>query len=447
MLLVPHEADARSATLWVGALDEPGLTTAALELRQVDGPIIGLGPAWDREVAGGGRQVAVRRVSVGGLEPRVRYRFELRRGGELVSDATLTTLPEAVPGLEDRPFTILLGSCFARQRDGGGSVGQAYAALPADGRPDLKILCGDQVYLDGFGLDTFVPVTSRDGLMARHLGTYAAAWTQDPGFRQLLRDGATMFTSDDHDFWNNAPNPSITAPQTYVRSIREAWWQVALALGDAFQPRPDPARRTVVVGDLTIHVPDTRRGRSEGTRTLLPDDELRAIEGWARTLPGPGCLVLGQVLFAGQTGWKGKFTDWGLPDFGDDYARIVKAVRSAPHAVVILTGDVHFGRVAVFRPASGVEIVEVVASPLSLIFPIPSHDWHAAPDRFPAHDIPGIVGDRVETETTYSLNVNHFATVELSRSGAFTRLRVRAWPVATNGAPPQPSHEFERWIA
>src|SRR5215217_3887038 len=39
---------------------------------------------------------------------------------------------------------------------------------------------------------------------------YVANWTQvggeDAGFRRLLADGANYFCSDDHEFWNNAPN-------------------------------------------------------------------------------------------------------------------------------------------------------------------------------------------------------------------------------------------------
>ena len=53
------------------------------------------------------------------------------------------TLPERVPSLEERPFTILLGSCFAQKKDGAGNVGRTFALLPSDVRPDLKLLCGD----------------------------------------------------------------------------------------------------------------------------------------------------------------------------------------------------------------------------------------------------------------------------------------------------------------
>ena len=53
-----------------------------------------------------------------------------------------------LPTFEEKPFTVLLASCFCKREDDEGAVGRTYAQLPAGSRPDVKILCGDQVYLD-----------------------------------------------------------------------------------------------------------------------------------------------------------------------------------------------------------------------------------------------------------------------------------------------------------
>ena len=150
LLLVPHEVGLDRVELWVGALDEPDIDPAALSV----GLAIPAAPAptpigaWDGIVSAGPRSIRFRRLVIDGLLPRGRYRFELRLDGRVVSDAVATTLPERLPSLDERPFTIMLGSCFARAADGAGNAGRAYAQLPADVQPDIKILCGDQVYLD-----------------------------------------------------------------------------------------------------------------------------------------------------------------------------------------------------------------------------------------------------------------------------------------------------------
>ena len=114
---------------------------------------------------------------------------------------------------------------------------------------------------------------------------------------------------------------------------------------------------------------------------------------------------------------------------------------------MILTGDVHFGRVAVCELLNGQEIVEVVASPLALVAPIPANEWRAAPVRFPAESAPGLVQQAVRTESVYQFNGNHFATIGFSRSGGRVRMRVQAWPTENKGRPPTPVRTYEHWIS
>ena len=318
----------------------------------------------------------------------------------MLASATVGTLPDRLPGLAERPFTILLGSCFARQADGGGTVGRAYSLLPADARPDVKILCGDQVYLDAPSFWTVVPATTDDEIRRRLIEIYLAAWTQRPGFHDLLADGPNVFTSDDHDYWNNAPHWSVTAPATMKEDLRDKWWAAAHELYRAFQRPMPPGTTCVEMDGLSILVADTRTNRDADPKPdgrFMSDVDLEAVRDWAGSLRTPGCLVVGQLLFSGTAGWKGRFSDYGLPDFAQ-YPALVSALESAGHTVIVLSGDVHFGRVAVCEIVPGREVVEVVASPLSLVAPIPKNDWHAAPELYPSEAFPGHVQRPIRTE-------------------------------------------------
>ena len=449
LLLVPHEVGSHQIELWVGAIDEPAVLPTSLTVRV----LLGSGPAvttvvetgvgsWDEEVTARKRSVAYRRIPFAGLLPGTRYRFELLRDHTVVpgAEASASTLPDRLPGVNERPFTVLLGSCFARGADGAGNAGRAYSLLPADARPDLKILCGDQVYLDQPTLEFILFAHDEERLRERHLANYAKAWTQTGGFRELLRDGGTFFSSDDHDFWNNAPNATVIARDTWTAEGRCAWMRAATTLYEAFQRRKRVGS-SFQVENLSFFVADTRIGRSESTTAFAGEEEIAAIETWIAGLTGPGCLVLGQLLFSGTSGLKGRFMDYGLPDF-DQYPRLVRAFMGTPHTIVILTGDVHFGRVAVCQIEPGRDIVEVVASPLALVAKVPPNTWSEAPHDFPAAATGGFRRS-VQTAEAFRLNDNQFTTIGFDRAGAFVRMRVQAWPVETNGRLPKPSHQFD----
>jgi hypothetical protein len=446
LLLVPHEVASDRVELWVGAIDEPAVQPASLAISALGLP--GSTPVghWDGTVTGGSRSISFRRLAITGLQPRGRYRFEMRRNGDLVSDAIATTLPVELPRLDERPFTIMLGSCFARSADGAGNAGRAYSQLPADARADLKILCGDQVYLDQPTTEFLGHTHNADQLRERHLGNYANAWSQTGGFRELLRVGGTYFSSDDHDFWNNAPNPTIIARDTWFQQGRDDWKAAAKALYGAFQRPIESAAATFKVGTLSFFVADTRLDRTTERDAFATDAQLVAIENWLAGLDGPGCLVVGQLMFSGKAGLFGRWMDWGLADF-KQYHRIAQALLAARHTVVILTGDVHFGRIAICELTPGRDIVEVVASPLALVAPVPPNKWKPAPDLFPTEAMNGIARRPVRTVEGFRLNANQFSTVGFTRTGAFVRMQVRAWPVETNGLQPVPSHVFEHTLS
>ena len=442
-LLIPGPATATTATLWAAAIDEPD-DPKKLEIVVASGERQVLGK-WDYDLEGGKRRVHIRRVEFTGLGVRSRRLAELRRAGGTVARAMMGTLPKQVPSLEERPFTILLGSCFAQKKDGAGNVGRTFALLPSDVRPDLKLLCGDQVYLDAPSFWTVFPAFTEGELKRRLLESYLAAWTQEPGYHTLLADGPNAFTADDHDFWNNAPKGSVTAPATLIPGLRKRWLDEATRLYRAFQ-RPDLGLIEMDMDGLSIRVGEVRVDRTETDERFMTATDLDKIRTWASDLKSPGCLVLGQVLFTAPAGTISRHMDLGLPDF-QQYRELLDALRKAPHTVVILTGDVHFGRVSVCQFLNGQEIVEVIASPLALVASFPSNEWKTAPGLYPAVAAPAFVQRPITTEKDYQFNGNHFATIGFSRSGGRVRMRVQAWPTENKGRPPVPVRTYERWIS
>ena len=63
--------------------------------------------------------------------------------------------------------------------------------------------------------------------------------------------------------------------------------------------------------------------------------------------------------------------DRGLPDFPEQYTRLCDALIATPQDVLVLSGDVHFGRVAeveIERPGrGGARVYEVISSPMALV--------------------------------------------------------------------------------
>jgi hypothetical protein len=247
-LLVPHGATAATATIWVGAIDED-VRARSVELEfssDHDSGVVELDASgwqkwksyypldrrslnpldWLPKSSPEERKLYYQRVTIGlekRLKPRTSYFLKLRIDGETVDlkdqlgTAQVTTLPAALPTEEEEnPLTLLLGSCFYCPNDREGLVGKTYHHIPGDKKPDIKVLCGDQVYLDNPWRDTTIKWTRSyrvPGLFRATLfqkyeknSTQVRGEDEDAGFRQLLRDGPNYFCPDDHEFWNNAPN-------------------------------------------------------------------------------------------------------------------------------------------------------------------------------------------------------------------------------------------------
>jgi hypothetical protein len=312
-LVVPQDASTNNATVWIGAIDEPFNPSQIRLVSDLgDHP---LQPRWERWVSrNGAHRLDYQRAIITGLQPGTRLPVRLLVNNQPQADARVTTLPAQLPTLGDKPFTVLLGSCFCQREDAEGAVGRTYVQLPAAARPEVKILCGDQVYLDDPWQHYLWNIHDPSELEAEFFRNYRATWMQEPGFRQLLTDGANYFSPDDHDYWNNAPNFATVIRDTWSHDGRQQWFATANQFYQMFQT---PARvTTFAVGPLSFLIADTRSHRDSHQRHFMLPTDLDAVGEWLHHLTGPGVLVVGQPVFRPKTGLlRGTFADWNLPDY------------------------------------------------------------------------------------------------------------------------------------
>jgi hypothetical protein len=442
-LLVPQGASPDSVTVWIGTRQEP---SANWKLQAGLLPAIAIDPNWTSWQVAGRTRFWARRITVADLAPGRRYPVRLLDGDLPLAIGSASTLPLELPTRAESPFVCLIGSCFAHMSDEPGAAGAAYARLPAAARPHIKFLAGDQVYLDAPFPRFLMNLFGEDDLRAELLAGYVAVWMQGGdgwGFSELLRSGSTWFSSDDHEIWNNAPAPTPTVRATWwpFGDHGAAWLAMALELYRMFQS-PTPLS-SFSVGQLSFMVLDTRIERTRDRTTICSQASLDALANWVKELKGPGVLVVGQPLLMAQAGVKGHFTDWGLPDF-KQYADIVRILAATKHDLLILTGDVHYGRVAGCELATGATLIEVIASPFALVDPRVGGKWSAPPSLYPAFAIAGVNPRTIWVDDRHRLTANQFATVEFAANGPRVQAAVRSWRIPPPGTAPTSTVVFNR---
>lgn len=354
-------------------------------------------------------------VEISGLPPDTLIRITM--GGEA---CTVLTTPAA-----DAELRVLIGSCYYLPDDRG-KLASAYDNLREQDRPHLRIHAGDQLYLDAGALPD--GPTAFDRTHAR----YRQYW-QEPGNARYLRGGLTLFTPDDHDFWNDYPYrmPHLT------RSGDAEWMEharAAQALFDAYQGLGNPEGRSwfsLDLGLVSLFVLDTRSNR--GTKTRNPPERLfdppqgQALLEWSATLNKPGVVVSAMPLFQPAAGkiLFGLFTtDHNLLSFPSDARKIWRAVEEAPFGVMMVAGDVHHGVVTEWRtgsPGAVRQHYEVVASPLSLL------GWPLAGKREAKRQPGGLqlgenLGRRDPAKTSFGTSTDHFALLRFNRDTQSVRV-------------------------
>ena len=306
-------------------------------------------------------------------------RAGIRRRWQRLRSGTFRTLPSRVPEKGRDAFTIGLGSCFYNHRDGGRAAA-SYKALYEQGsktiRPDVTVLAGDQVYLD-IGFDSLSLIAGE--IRERIADDYALHWQ---ALGSLLSRGGTWMLPDDHEYWNDYPFTDSLLPTLLALKlphVRNSWTKAAH--DGVRNVQRSPVVESFTLGDdLSVCLADLRSHRSE--HKFLPEAPFRTLLDWARRRTCPGVLVIPQPLIVEQNPF-----ERNLRSYGTQYARLLEALGSVSHDVVVLSGDVHFGRItSVPIGTKGARLVEIISSPMANLTGLNGLATSVAtdrPDRFP----------------------------------------------------------------
>lgn len=356
---------------------------------------------------------------------------------------------------EGSPFRVLLASCYHRDEDPRTLLASLPGRLAPAARPHLVLLVGDQVYLD-LPTERNYPM-GRPALEAIFEDHYCLNWFGPSGLTTLLSIAPVVCMPDDHEFWNNFPDSAAVVQNSWSSGGRRAWTEAALSMLSAFQMPAgvspgDP--RTLHVGPLSFFFLDTRAARQPRygcpTAQLVSRASLAALQSWAQRLSASdvGVLVTGQLLTSEPAGdLKGHLGDWDLADYVD-YQAIVSAVETGArgaHRFLLLTGDVHWGRVTTTSSKlTGLDLLhEVVSSPSALVTTlgvdslkralgwIKGDPWprHAKPSAPPTYFARAVLGDKYLTNVRHGQEGDHVAMLEFTRRGTQVAIEVTYLPL------------------
>lgn len=437
-LVIPNEVTSKDANIWIGFINQ-GLNPNITSLRY-NNQEIRLNQNWiDFRTQSGQNSIHYQHLKLDDLEPRTSYTLELLVGTEVKANAYFRTLPEELPSINERPFNVLLASCFASSRSESVSLGSSYINLQKREQTDIKILCGDQVYLDDPAIHFLKHTHSYNDLEDLLFTNYVKTWTQSrplSGFQQFLQTGANFFSSDDHEFWNNAPNAATVIRDSWSEVGRKNWLEIANNLLGIFQS--NATRTEFNIGTLSFFIADTRIERDANRQNFMSAVDMQALSNWVANLKGVGVLVVGQPIFSKKAGFfGGRLGDWSLPNF-EQYKELVRILMRSNHSILVLTGDVHYGRIARCEIKTGINIVEIISSPTALVNPLVGGSWDKAPGNFPTEAVPGTVQKTVINNLDYQETDNHFLTISFYKDGLKTRIIPKVCKIVGNGQSPKP---------
>ncbi len=286
-------------------------------------------------------------------------RAGVKRRWQRLRSGKFCTLPSRLPEKGRDAFTIGLGSCFYNHRDGG-QAAAAYKALYERGskpvRPDVTVLSGDQVYLD-IGFDSLSLIGKE--IRERIADDYAVHWQ---ALGSILSRGGTWMLPDDHEYWNDYPFYDSLTPTLFALKlprVRENWRRAARDAVKNIQQRARKVESFALGNDLSVCLADLRSHRSHNT--FLPKADFQELLAWASRRACPGVLIIPQPLIV-----KPNRVERNLRSYPTQYIRLLEALGSVSHDVVVLSGDVHFGRIASVPVGTrGARLVEIIASPMS----------------------------------------------------------------------------------
>ena len=389
------------------------------------------------------------------LSPNTKYYVDFVRHTQIIETKTLKfnelskgefhTLPSKLS--KDEPFVIALGSCFYNDEDNG-AASTAYSNLYFNGsseiKPHVKFLTGDQVYLD-IGLDSLSPIPN--DIRCRIADDYANTWQTQ---RKMLRNGATWFLADDHEYWNNYPYTSGKNPYLWMitaSSKIKKIWKKAAQNGIENVQKVSLVRIFDIGNDISFCFADFRSKRDleKVPKTMMPAKEFNLIIKWAENLKSPGVIVLPQPLLVK----KGSSLDYNLVNYTEQYKQLVSALAHSGHDIICLSGDVHFGRIAsVALGNNGAQLHEIISSPMSNLTGLDGKIATSLPKKlkqFPAINITGLKPQTVQYKKHWAVSTQkvsfmwvspyrktreHFMTLAFSKTEHNAiKLQVQAWRV------------------
>ncbi|MHC2148642.1 metallophosphoesterase family protein [Pseudomonas sp. 210_17 TE3656] len=365
------------------------------------------------------------------------HQLRVHYKNEVSNTAYSRTLPSTADGVN-----MVLASCFYH-----GNSRLSSAPLPKPvGLPHVKMLCGDQIYLD----------LSKGGLHPHPLKDPCKAYEQqwnDDHFLSWMASGGNLCLPDDHEFWNNYPSQERAGIlsaffQEPPAGIDRKMEQAFLIYQGVLNTDPDEllALGTLVKDHLYYfefpgaHAPanfrklfcmlvlDTRTRRSaldiKANAYQFTDPHwLKDVTQRLAERNGPTVLVTSQSLLD-----RGRGSESNLADYEDQFAALWNALLGCKHQVLLLTGDIHWSRVQEVVRDKKMRHYEVVSSALSRIS-LTSVKWRGLESKvtWPGGCISAKrTADSFETHTYASLG---FTT----HDQRLLRCTVRWWEINGNG--------------
>jgi hypothetical protein len=402
--LYPVISDASHLRVWLGITDQSSTPSPSWSFGAVGTALKSITPAVVRPCApvrgsvppsrgtarafSGVFEFAVPAAS-GGDRPTYRVSVTV---GRLTASLTSRAVPNDFSHGPTGDFSLLLASCYCRDEDSG-ALGRTANFISQRFRPDATLLMGDQVYLDIPTLQNFPE--SNPALLDVLESNYTKNWLPDGRreftFADLLKVAPTLCLPDDHEYWNNAPHPSPFVQNSWTSSGRLLWKRNADALFDAFQnasATPGLPHAVVDVGPLSLFAANGRTFRQEDrTSSFLPATR-DALSAWAASVKHNGkvpAFLTGQsMLDSPASRFSSAVADSTQSNYGDypEVMGTLDALAKAAADVLLLTGDVHWGRVAALTPTASLgtqtRLYEVISSPATLVTTVGADSWTRA---------------------------------------------------------------------
>jgi hypothetical protein len=373
------------------------------------------------------------------------------------------TLPNEIPQDLDRWFNVLLVSCFHQAEDRGGLAGTIVSQLSAISKPHLTLLAGDQVYLDLPTLREFENNTA--WLAQKFEEDYTLNWAGPLAYTEVLKAAPSVSVPDDHEYWNNFPHHCTIINNTYSDEGQRRWELAARTVFEGFQRQypfetGDPF--IIDVDPLSFFLADTRSNKDRNLAQTMSDASRQKLDEWVTRVIEEerfGVFLSGQSLLRGRAhhilGVDSDYAvdDYELPDYGDypEIVRSLKRLEDAGRPVLLLTGDVHWGRVAkaLDNRTGRVGFWEVISSPASLVSNFAADrpkifinvlggligkkkDWprHSDPELPPVFFASEVLDGNFPCKSVYPQRGNHVVMLGFRRHAGGVELRIKYWPIS-----------------